>query len=106
MNKKNPMDLNGDGKEDSYDWVIHQQIIKNTEKKQETHISGHSTNDDGYGWIFVLSIILGLILEAIICMEFDWEIYDMSSFVVFLLWMLCSVVSAVIIFVISAIMKK
>lgn len=99
-------DFNNDGKVDWKDYVIMNDIAemnKETNDDNSSSSSSHSPSSSNVGVPNVgICLVLGLILEAIMAVSFEWEIYDMSTIVVVLLWFLCSVIAGVALIFIGA----
>jgi len=110
-------DMNNDGNVDWKDYVIMNDIAEMNKEKNEddnsastsfSHTPSSSSSNTGSGIVVPnigICLVLGILLEAILSVAFDWEIYDMSRFVVILLWFVCSFIVGVMIMALSGIFQ-
>ena len=58
-------------------------------RSAERKYGNHNKNTDPSGTIAVISVIGGLILEALICLLLDIEIDDVPTFLLMIGWFVC-----------------
>ena len=90
-------DWNHDGKKDWQDNFIEYQIYKNaTEQKDKSSYTPGSSN--GMSTLgAIVSVVGGFVLQALLYMVLEIDVDDVPGFVILILWVLFSVMIAVIV---------
>ena len=88
-------DWNGNGKKDFADDFIEYHIYKEStsNNKHVSHSSGNGISNFGA----ILSVIGGLVLQAIFYMIFGIEVENVPVFVIIVLWVVFSILCAAVI---------
>ena len=88
-------DWNGDGKRDSQDSFIDYQIYQHCTKKSSSTSGGsHGGGISTFGAI--ISVIAGLVLQAILYTALDIDVDHVPVIMIIVLWGLCSTLAAVV----------
>ena len=91
------LDWNHDGKKDWKDNYIEYQMYKNmTNKKNESNYS--SSSGEGMSTFgAILSMIAGLLMQSIIYTAFEIDVADVPVIVIAVLWVVFSVLAAIVV---------